>query len=377
MTRLRAALALFGSMVGIACSGGPGERASSGAGTFGSGAGEAGETGETDRGDATDTEGDGDTAADGGGTKFDMAVPDAGAPPVATGCDKVDFLFVIDGSVSMANEQAALAASFPGFMDAIGDTLTAQSDYHIMVVDTDAANRCTKDACDDPTPSNKTLECCLEDGAGAHACNANFGACDETLGAGVVHPAGTDSSNQLCDLAGGQRYITEDEPDIGAAFDCIAHVGIAGDPSERPMDAMLAAVGDELAAPGGCNEGFLRDDAILVVTFITDEDDAATDGSAGTVDGWHQALVSAKNGDENAVVVLGLFGDNDQPGAICPPFNPDAASGAEPSPRLGEFVESWGDHGIRGSICAASYADFFQQAVGLIDTTCDEFEPPG
>ena len=54
---------------------------------------------------------------------------------------------------------------------------------------------------------------------------------------------------------------------------------------------------------GGCNEGFLRDDAILVVTFITDEEDT---GSAGNPDSWKQTLVDAKGGNEEAIVVLGL-----------------------------------------------------------------------
>lgn len=38
------------------------------------------------------------------------------------------------------------------------------------------------------------------------------------------------------------------------------------------MDAMVAAVAAELQGPGGCNDGFLRDEAILVVTFISDDE---------------------------------------------------------------------------------------------------------
>ena len=45
-----------------------------------------------------------------------------------------------------------------------------------------------------------------------------------------------------------------------------------GDGSERPMEAMIAAV-STLNVPGQCNEGFLRKDALLVVTFITDEEE--------------------------------------------------------------------------------------------------------
>jgi len=134
------------------------------------------------------------------------------------------------------------------------------------------------------------------------------------------------------------------------------------------MEAMVAAVSGAGAA-GTCNEGFLRDDAILVVTFVTDEDDNAGDGSTGTVETWRQALIDAKNGDDQAIVALGLFGDDDLPNPIC-------NGNAETSARLRAFLDSWGDKGFFGSICAPDYDEFFQSAVDIIDTTCDEFEPP-
>jgi hypothetical protein len=108
----------------------------------------------------------------------------------------------------------------------------------------------------------------------------------------------------------------------------------------------------------------------LVVTFITDEDDNAGDGSSGGVDIWRQALIDAKLGNEQSIVVLGLFGDDDLPNAIC-------QGAAESSPRLRDFLNSWGDKGLFGSICAPDYDDFFQTAVNTIDTTCDDFVPPG
>ena len=66
------------------------------------------------------------------GNVFDVVPPDT---EVEMGCEKVDFLFVIDDSGSMIDEQEQLVASFPGFIDTIQNTLTAQ-DYRIMVVDT-------------------------------------------------------------------------------------------------------------------------------------------------------------------------------------------------------------------------------------------------
>jgi hypothetical protein len=118
---------------------------------------------------------------------------------------------------------------------------------------------------------------------------------------------------------------------------------------------------------GACNDGFLRKDALLVVTFITDEED---DGqSNGNPVGWNAALVAAKFGLEQSIVVLGLIGDADQPNAVC------AQGQAEDSPRLRTFAESF-TYGTWGSICSPDYAPFFDSAVSVIDTACAEFEPP-
>ena len=79
-----------------------------------------------------------------GGTEVTIAV---GAGGGSSGCDKVDFLFVVDNSVSMSDQQAALVASFPDFINTIQSTLSATSDYHVMVVDTDAETRCSPAGC--------------------------------------------------------------------------------------------------------------------------------------------------------------------------------------------------------------------------------------
>ncbi|MBC8067399.1 MAG: hypothetical protein IAG13_03620 [Deltaproteobacteria bacterium] len=291
------------------------------------------------------------------------------------GCDKVDFLFIVDNSGSMSEEQDSLISAFPQFIGTIQDTLDEAQDYHVMVLDTDAFvyEGCLA-LCAFPIPPDNPNPICLI--APEYECGSDPLECEDVLGAGVTHPRGAQSSNADCEFASGMRWMDSAEPDLAGAFSCAARVGTGStlDP-EKPMEAMVAA--STASTPAfACNEGFFRDDAILVVTFVTDEDDAANDGSGGTVAGWREALIAAKNGDENAVVVLGLFGDGDMPGAICTSFDSQTGNGAEPSPRLREFTESWGDRGIAGSICAPSYDEFFEQAVGVIDTTCDEFEPP-
>ena len=326
-------------------------------------------SGEEGSGEGT-TAGGGDTTADGmdgdddgseGGLKFDTPNGSAGdPPPVEEGCQKVDFLFVIDSSPSMEDEQAALLASFPGFISAIEDTLQID-DFHLMVVDAG------------PTA-----------GAG----------CDATLGAGRA----TSGNGTNCGLVGGLRYATQDQPDLAATFSCIGDRGFAGSGNERTMDSLLQSV-TALSDPGQCNDGFLRDDAILVVTVITDEEDSGADvnaspaldgscepadsdpNSAGAPNAWHDALVAAKAGDPAAVVVLSLLGDCDVgggcPGIAMDPFDPTGPiTGAEPAPRLRAFTQSF-EHGSVGPICAPDYAPFFANAVSVIDSACSEFEPPG
>jgi hypothetical protein len=152
----------------------------------------------------------------------------------------------------------------------------------------------------------------------------------------------------------------------------VATVGIGGDGNERPMEAMVEAVTTQ-NEPGQCNEGFVRDDAILVVTYITDEEDNGK--SAGNPTTWKDALVTAKAGNENAVVVLGLVGDTGLPNAICMPYA-GGGDGAEDAPTLRQFAESF-VYGMWAAVCEPDYAPFFDQAVSVIDTACEEFEPPG
>jgi hypothetical protein len=348
-----------------------------------------------------DSAGDAGASEDGAGEstgtpeqKFDVGqgMATAGDGGDADGCDKVDFLFVIDNSGSMGDEQQNLINSFPGFINTIETELDAAQDYHLMVLDVDAwIYESCQQACDPPPecvgmmgqcnpfggpacliPCTSALPCALD---GGFQCGVTMPEmCEDVLGAGVTHPRGSQSSNQDCAFSSGKRYMDSSEPDLTAAFQCAAQVGTGSLAStELPMEAMVQAVTPSTEA-FACNEGFIRDDAILVVTFITDESDSNGD-SAGTPPGWKQALVAAKNGDESAIVVLGLFGDNDQPGGICQDLA-DGNDGAEAAPRLREFVDSFSDHGFFGSVCAPSYDDFFMQAVGLIDTTCDEFTPP-
>ncbi|MCY0994355.1 hypothetical protein OV203_44935, partial [Nannocystis sp. ILAH1] len=211
-----------------------------------------------------------------------------------------------------------------------------------------------------------------------YACDAlPISDCDQVYGRGNVYNA----VGQRCSLADGRRYMKADQPDLAGTFECVANIGTHGSGAEKPVLATLEAVSDPLNGPGGCDEGFLRDDAILVVIIITDEEDDNAiegEGTPGLPKEWYDRLVAAKHGDTDAVVVLGLVGDGNLDGGVCPPGggpNMDG-TGAESSPRLQDFVDRF-ENGVIGSVCATDYTPFFTEAVGVIDFACDVFEPVG
>jgi hypothetical protein len=313
----------------------------------------------------TDTEGDDESGDDsddadkldtpGGGS---AEGPAGGDEASDSGCKKVDLLFVIDNSGSMQDEQANLIASFPGFIDGIRNQLADAEGYHVGVITSDLYFDISDPAC-------------LSEG---------------TL---VTRTAGTGSSNQQCDpYASGKRFMNE-EDDLATKFACAAQVGIGGDGDERPIQTMLAALSDPMNAPGGCNDGFVRDDALLVVVIITDEEDDhetmgcpggtsnpdPLDGSSGDPPGWYQGLVAVKEGNEASIVVLALAG----------PEGPDACpllqkcdggiDGAEVTTRINEFTEMF-TYGFVGPVCEP-YGPFFAEAISHIRSACDDFTPVG
>jgi hypothetical protein len=270
---------------------------------------------------------------------FDDEAPPA-VSPEAVRCQKVDFLYIVDNSPSMTDKQANLARSFPGFSRVVQEAL-GTSDHHVMVVDTDDTN------------------------VGDILGQSGADGCSGKLGAGMR----MGSEGQDCGIEGNQRFLKDGQPHLADTFACLAQVGTFGNADEHPIDALLAATGAASNRLDDCNEGFLRDDAVLVVTLITDEED---DLSKGNPTGWKLALRDIKGGNEKAIVMLGLIGDNQVSGGL--PGGPcDALSGSS-SPRLQRFVESF-EYGSLGSVCAPDYSQFFADAVRPIETACETFTP--
>ena len=279
-------------------------------------------------------------------------------PPGCKG--KVDLLFLISRYVSMESEQTQLLASFPGFVDTIQEKL-ADFDVHIMAANPDpgwAGWVCEK-LCKQPPELN-----CDEDG---YICNDlawDVTPCDETIGAGAIFNAGAGAANRHCALYGGNRYIVQGEPDMDDALECIAKVGWSGD--NNIGDAVIAAVKPAINADGGCNAGFLRDDALLVLVIIADSGDASDSYPYEQ----YNAVVAAKGGDPGAVVVLHVTGREDtgephEPGCS---YQPDHIIKLR---QLGMMFPFY----LEGDTCAPSYAPFFDAATDLIGEACSSFIP--
>lgn len=299
-----------------------------------------------DRGDASSSTPDDDDGDDAGstgagsessggafetsGAGFDVPeLPDPVPPGI---CDAVDLLFVIDNSGSMADEQANLIASVPGFIDGISDRLGVHTDYHVGVVSTDEAT------------------------FNAHGC--------QELGALVTRTEGDLSSESDCGpYVEGASFMTPQD-DLDSSFSCAAQLGIDGNGIERPMDALDRAL-HPAEGVTACNDGFLRDEALLVVVLITDEEDDA-DSEGGPVS-WYESVLDAKGGDEERVVVLSLVGHpkpND-----CIPTQWTGMQGAEIATRILQFTSIF-PYGYVGDICSADYEPFFAEATEHIDTVC-------
>jgi hypothetical protein len=139
------------------------------------------------------------------------------------------------------------------------------------------------------------------------------------------------------------------------------------------MNATEAAVMKTLGGPGECNEGFIRDNALLVVVIITDEADGPGDiepeSSTGTPQTWYDTVVAAKQGIAQNVAVLALLNYQDGP---CPPGN-----AFFDGQNIVDFTNLFAPNGFVGGICEPDYGPIFDDAIDVIEEACHNFIPPG
>jgi hypothetical protein len=252
------------------------------------------------------------------------------APP--GGCEHIDILFVVDGSLSMAQEQAALRGIsgppvFAEFTDALQLELETLQDFHVGVVSSQ--------------PDATTLH--------THHNEPEV-------------PPGPATE---CGLPAGQRFIVGPSPTLAEQFACIA-----GTQAESTVESTTRNAAEALHNPA--NAGFVRDDAVLFVVLLTDEDtlDYATRIEV------RQMLLDAVGGDLSRLIVLGIAGDQgvfEMPKSTCY----GEYGTATPGRRISSIVYSLREHGLMQDICGGDLGSVFEAALDDLVQACKEYQPEG
>lgn len=218
--------------------------------------------------------------------------------PVAPSTDQVDVLFVIDNSNSMLEEQVTLARELPRMVQ-----ILASGD---RTPETDLDN-------EDPGVRFQPVKS-LHLGVVSTNMGANGNAVPGCMGQGddAVLLAGGAAGDPACTAAYPQYLefaAVDDEARnlanaaaLGADFACVSQLGTFGCGLEQQLEAALKAVAyegqridiyDPVGEPelltfsgntpghgGGANDGFVRDDSVLAVVVVTDEDDCSIPDSS-------------------------------------------------------------------------------------------------
>ena len=178
---------------------------------------------------------------------------------------EVDLLVMVDNSGSMSHEQALLTSHFRELLQALleptdddGDTrpdAPPVEDLHVGVVSSDMGTMGYVVS----TCANSEVG---DDGCFRHTPSTVVAGCDERYPPFLAR-----------DPTNADAY---DPSDLADDFACIATLGTSGCGLEQQLEAMRRAALDN-QQPGRCNEGFLRDDSVVVLLFVTDEDDCSVD----------------------------------------------------------------------------------------------------
>ncbi len=178
----------------------------------------------------------------------------------------IDILFVVDNSNSMAEEQINLTANFSDLLEILTNPpdedrngmpdFPAAEDVRVGIVSTDMG------------VGSYTVPSC--DMAGDRGVLVTEVRNDDPMCAGISLPA---TEPWLSYTVG------DDTAELGRRFSCLARLGTDGCGLEQQLESMYGALITQ-AAPGMPNAGFVRDDSLLAVVFVTDEDDCSASDTA-------------------------------------------------------------------------------------------------
>jgi hypothetical protein len=175
---------------------------------------------------------------------------------------KLDLLFMIDNSQSMAPAQRKLDANFRTFMDVLKALPMGLPDVHIAVISSDTG----------PGIYDMPDRHCAHGGDQGRFQSAPRGDC-------AVSPL---NAGQTFIQAANNQQQKNYTGDITDAFTCIAALGDQGCGFEGQLKSVRLAL-DRNAQPPE-NVGFLRPEAYLAVVLVTNEDDCSLPDDSTLVD---------------------------------------------------------------------------------------------
>lgn len=259
-------------------------------------------------------------------------------------CGRMDILFVIDDSGSMLEEQDNLAANLPMFIDVLDTFETLDGtpiDYRVAV-----------------TSTGRTMSWTAESLPGLPFPDSQVGHDGEMLAScGMTRP-----------------WLDKGDPDIRDTFACAAQLGTDGAIQEMPLFATKLALGDRVA--DGTNAGFLREDALLAIVIVTDEDDCSREDNNFALgfddlfcDGVapvpsYKTFLDDLTGAPGRWAVATIAGPG--PGQCESEFGR-----ADEATRLQEFTAMAGANGVFSSICEGDLASALNSALTTFDAACE------
>jgi hypothetical protein len=316
------------------------------------------------------------------------------------GMTKVDLLFVVDNSNSMMDEQEILSRQIVLMVEELihptdrgPETPPPVEDLHIGIVTSDMGTHGhSVMTCQNPmNGDNGVLQ--NHDRGILEGCQATYGAADcdrgdcPWLSHSIEMPDdGSDPAN----------------PPIWDDFACIATLGTGGCGFEQQLESALVALTSQ-ADDERPNHGFLRDDSVLAVIFVTDEDDCSTGNSEMfntsrddfgppntrcafnpaqlyDIDRYYEGLISLRSHLDNplnSIVVAAITGipvdgswnpgdpiedlaalvqvNPTNPNELVPSCTTDNGL-AYPPVRIVDLVYRFGNNGVLASICQSDWS---------------------
>ena len=175
-----------------------------------------------------------------------------------------------------------------------------------------------------------------------------------------------------CNFSSGQVWMESSSPDLEREFTCVGDLYVpsncqdseAPDDDEQPAAAALASLTPPFSTD--TNAGFLRDDALLVIVGMTDEDEF-NDTPAQEI---YDALVAVK-GDVRRMVFYGIGGE---PPDGCTNGTYGSATAATKLRAITQLFEDE-NRGVWKDICVGDLVDGLDDAFQVIEQACEEFPP--